>query len=141
MNSLVNLVDSGNLSLVFYSVLGTFSFVYLTKKLYFDGGTCHSKRRLDGKTAIITGANTGIGKETAIDFAKRGARVIIACRDPGRANKAAEDIRKESGNGNVVFELLDLSSLDSIRDFAKRINQNEERLDILVNNAGMYLKV
>lgn len=111
--------------------------IYLSKRFYFDGGRCKSKRRLDGKTAIVTGSNTGIGKETALDFAKRGARVILACRDARRANEAADEIRAKSGNGNVVVELVDLSSLDSVRQFAARINNNEERVDILVNNAGL----
>jgi len=51
---------------------------------YFNGGVCYSKELLDGKTVIITGANTGIGKETAIDLARRNARVIIACRNVER---------------------------------------------------------
>lgn len=115
------------------SVVG---FVALTKK-YFNGGSCTSKARLDGKTVIITGANTGIGKETALDLAKRGARVILACRDLNRALKSAEEIRKKTGNGNVFVEILDLASFDSIRSFSEKINKQEERIDILINNAGV----
>ena len=108
----------------------------LLNKFYFSGGVCKSKRRLDGKTVIITGANTGIGKETALDLAKRGARVILACRDLKRANDAAEDVRKLSGNGNVVVEKLDLASLESVRSFADKINKQEKEINILINNAG-----
>ena len=90
-----------------------------------------------GKTAIITGSNTGIGKETALDFAKRGARVILACRDEEKATKAAKDIIAETGSDKVVVRVLDLSSFESVRAFAKLINETEERLDILVNNAGL----
>ena len=90
-----------------------------------------------GKTAIVTGSNTGIGKETALDFAKRGARVILACRDEEKATKAAKDIIAKTGSDKVLVRILDLSSFESVRAFAKVINETEERLDILVNNAGL----
>ena len=89
-----------------------------------------------GKTAIVTGANTGIGKETALDFAQRGARVILACRDEEKAKDAARDIVTETGSNQVVVRIVDLASFESVRAFAKLINETEERLDILVNNAG-----
>lgn len=136
MNSITEILRDREYQIggLFCSVL----FVYLSKRLYFDGGRCKSGRRLDGKTAIITGSNTGIGKETALELARRGARVILACRDAGRANQAAQQIRAESGNGNVVVEIVDLASFESIRNFADRINKNNERIDILVNNGGRY---
>jgi len=90
-----------------------------------------------GKTTIVTGANTGIGKETALDFAERGARVILACRDEEKAKDAARDIVAETGSDKVVVRILDLGSFESVRAFAKLINETEERLDILVNNAGL----
>ena len=85
----------------------------------------------------MTGANTGIGKETALDFAKRGAKVILACRDEQRATDAAKDIIAETGSDKVLVRIMDLSSFESVRAFAKLINETEERLDILVNNAGL----
>ena len=85
----------------------------------------------------MTGANTGIGKETALDFAKRGARVILACRDEQRAMNAARDIIAETGSDKIVVRIVDLASFESVRAFAKLINETEERLDILVNNAGI----
>ncbi|CAK6951065.1 retinol dehydrogenase 12-like [Scomber scombrus] len=106
-------------------------------KRWVAGGVCHSKARLDGKTVLITGGNTGIGKETAVDLAKRGARVILACRDMDRANKAAEEVRKKSQNDNVIVKKLDLASLQSVRQLAKEILASEERLDVLINNAGV----
>ncbi|XP_041853723.1 retinol dehydrogenase 13-like [Melanotaenia boesemani] len=106
-------------------------------KTWFAGGVCRSKARLDGKTVLITGANTGIGKETAVDLAKRGARVILACRDMDRANEAAKDVRKRSGNYNVIVKKLDLASLESVRQLAKDVLASEERLDVLINNAGI----
>ena len=105
-------------------------------KRYFGGGVCTSAARLEGKTVIITGSNTGIGKETAIDLAKRGARILLACRDTNKANEAAKEIREKSGNGNVVVKKLDLASFASIKAFADEVNAEEERIDILINNAG-----
>ncbi|CAH1263546.1 RDH12 [Branchiostoma lanceolatum] len=120
------------------SAVGTGVAFYAARK-YFGGGVCYSKARLDGKTAIVTGSNTGLGKETARDLARRGARVILACRDVTKAEAAAEDIRKTTGNGNVVVLKLDLSSLASVREFAAGINEREDRLDILINNAGIMM--
>ncbi|XP_076024009.1 dehydrogenase/reductase SDR family member 13-like [Genypterus blacodes] len=98
---------------------------------------CCSAVRLKGKTVIVTGGNTGIGKATALDLACRGARVILACRNKEKAEAAAFDIRTESGNNEVVFMHLDLSSLKSVRHFAETFLNSEPRLDILINNAGV----
>ncbi|XP_072038811.1 retinol dehydrogenase 12-like [Amphiura filiformis] len=103
---------------------------------FIAGGRCYSQARLDGKTVIITGSNTGIGKETARELAKRGAKVILACRNVSKAQAAADDIRRSTSNDKVVVCQLDLSSLASIRNFAERVTNEEERLDVLVNNAG-----
>lgn len=100
-------------------------------------GKCHSKRRLDGKTVLVTGANRGIGYETALNLAKRGARVIITSEDEEDLPRARDKIVYESGNKNVVVKFLDLRSFEIIRNFAKDILNTEERLDILVNNAGI----
>ena len=105
---------------------------------YIAGCVCTSKARLDGKTAIITGSNTGIGKETALDLVRRGARVIMACRNLGKADAALKEIVEKSGNDNIVVKHLDLASLKSVREFADDINRNEDRLDILINNAGIF---
>ncbi|XP_051537412.1 retinol dehydrogenase 12 isoform X1 [Myxocyprinus asiaticus] len=91
---------------------------------------------LKGKTAIVTGANTGIGKFIALDFARRGARVILACRSKARGTAALHEIRERSGNQNVHLRLLDTSSLASVRQFAAQILEEEKELHILVNNAG-----
>ncbi|XP_044196412.1 retinol dehydrogenase 12 [Thunnus albacares] len=98
-----------------------------------------SEDRLDGKTVIITGANTGIGKETARDLAGRGARIIMACRDLERAEEARSDILEDTGNENVVIRKLDLSDTRSIRAFAEIINKEEKQVNILINNAGIMM--
>jgi NAD(P)-dependent dehydrogenase (short-subunit alcohol dehydrogenase family) len=119
-------------SILFVTIAG-----FLANKLYFSGTKCRSRKRLDGKVAIITGANTGIGYETALDFARRGARVILACRDLSKASKAADLIISETGNRKVEVEKLDLADLDSVRSFANSMNKNLARLDLLINNAGV----
>ena len=102
--------------------------IMLLTKRYFNGGVCYSNERLDGKTVIITGANTGLGKETAIDLAKRNAEVTIACRNAERGKKAERDIRSLSKNENVHFKLLDLASFASIRKFCSEVLAEEPRL-------------
>ncbi|XP_014251574.1 retinol dehydrogenase 11-like [Cimex lectularius] len=107
---------------------------------WFTNGKCTSKVRLDGKTAIITGANTGIGKETALDLATRGATVIMACRNIDKAKEAAEEIKK-CGNEKVIIEKLDLSSLQSVRDFCTRVQKNHQNIHLLINNAGVMAQL
>lgn len=72
---------------------------------------------MDGKVVLITGANTGIGKETAVDLAKRGAKVYLACRDMKKADDARLEIIAKTGNQNIFTKKLDLTSFDSIREF------------------------
>ncbi|XP_007573480.1 PREDICTED: dehydrogenase/reductase SDR family member 13-like isoform X2 [Poecilia mexicana] len=103
----------------------------------FKGTRCLSPAWLKGKTVVVTGSNTGIGKSTALELAKRGARVILACRNKEKAEAAVFDIRSESGNPQVVFMQLDLASLKSVRSFAETFLKTEPRLDILINNAGV----
>ncbi|XP_072051370.1 retinol dehydrogenase 12-like [Amphiura filiformis] len=111
-------------------------------KYHVNGGlyrrNCkHIQVKLHGKTAIITGANSGIGKETAIDLARRGARVIIACRNPVKAEEAVKEIQRRSGSSNVIYRHLDLSDQGSVRRFAEEFLKEEPRLDYLINNGGI----
>ena len=97
-----------------------------------------STKRLHGKTVIVTGANSGIGKETVLDLAGRGVLVIMACRNLKEAGKAMKEIVEKTGNKNIVAKHLDLSSLKSVQSFAEDIKSNESRLDILIKNAGVF---
>lgn len=114
--------------------VGAYVLIYYN---FIRGPRCQNTRSLKGKTVVITGGNTGIGKATAIDLARRGARIILACRSKERSESAVYDIRKESGNQQVIFMKLDLGSLASVRSFAETFLKSEPRLDILINNAGI----
>ncbi|KAK4300377.1 hypothetical protein Pmani_027420 [Petrolisthes manimaculis] len=100
-------------------------------------GRCTSTRSLQGLTAIITGASSGIGKVTARDLAGRGARVILACRNKVKAKEVADEIIKVTDNQEVVVRQLDTSDLQSVRLFAREVLQTETNIHILVNNAGI----
>ena len=93
-----------------------------------------------GRTAVITGGNSGIGFEAARVLAARGARVILACRDLGRARDAAARIGTAApGGGDVGVVRLDLASLDSVREAAGELRSRCDRIDLLVNNAGVMM--
>lgn len=92
---------------------------------------------LAGRTVVVTGANSGLGYEASLAFARKGARVVMACRDPGRADTAREAALRAVPGGSVDTMPLDLASLASVRDFAKSFLQRERVLDVLVNNAGV----
>lgn len=122
---------------VSFLVMAVIALLIIGVKVYFAGGSCSSPAKLKGKTVIVTGANSGIGREAALSFAGRGAKVILACRSYGKGLKAMKYIRDLSENKLVEFRKLDLSSFNSIREFAEEFNKEEDRLDILVNNAGV----
>lgn len=92
-----------------------------------------------GKTCLITGANSGIGKVTARAIAEMGARVTIVCRNRERGEPALEEIRRESGNHSVELMICDFSSQSQIRRLAEEFKSKHDRLDILVNNAGLMM--
>ncbi len=94
---------------------------------------------LSGKTAIVTGSNTGLGFETALDLYQKGAKVYVACRNEEKGLDAIERMKAISDGGELVYGRLDLASLSSVKDFAKKIIATESRLDLLVNNAGVMI--
>ncbi|KAI5105685.1 retinol dehydrogenase 13 [Silurus meridionalis] len=119
------------------SIFGTVFGCAVLLKNHVTGGSCPSKARIPGKTVVITGANTGIGKETARELARRGGRIIMGCRDMGKCEEAAREIRGSTLNPHVYARHVDLASIKSVRRFAEEINREEDRVDILINNAGV----
>lgn len=97
------------------------------------------KMNLSGKTIIVTGSNTGIGYETALDLYQRGAKVIVACRNEEKALSAIERIKGQGGTGELLYGHLDLASLSSVKNFSDKVLETESRLDLLVNNAGIMI--
>ncbi|XP_064602020.1 retinol dehydrogenase 13-like [Liolophura sinensis] len=109
-------------------------------RAYFRGAQCYSATKLTGKTAIVTGASSGIGEQIALDFAQRGARVILACKNEEAAKETVEYIKRKSKKKHDVVVLpLDLSSFKSIRKFVETFKTMENKLHILVNNAGTMM--
>ncbi len=94
---------------------------------------------MNGKVCLVTGGNSGIGKETGVGLAKLGANVLIVCRDKTRGEAALSEIRTESGNQNVDLTLADLSSMRSVRQLAEDFKRKYQKLHVLVNNAGVVL--
>jgi len=92
---------------------------------------------LSGKVAVVTGSNSGIGKQTALGLAELGATVVMTARDAQRGGDALEEVRLRSGSDTVELADLDLASLSSVRAFAASHLERHDRLDILVNNAGL----
>jgi NAD(P)-dependent dehydrogenase (short-subunit alcohol dehydrogenase family) len=90
-----------------------------------------------GRTAVVTGANSGLGLVAARELARAGANVVLACRDTAKAEDAARSIGVEVADAAVAVEALDLASLDSVRSFAERISADRPGVDLLINNAGV----
>ena len=93
-----------------------------------------------GRVAIVTGANSGLGFDTAAVLADKGAHVVLAVRNLDKGNEAAERIKSKNPNAVVSLQELDLTSLDSVRKAADELRANNPRIDLLINNAGvMYV--
>src|SRR5580693_3020073 len=90
-----------------------------------------------GRVAVITGANTGLGYETALALAGHGARVVLAVRNLDKGKDAAAQITAQSPDAEVALQELDLTSLESIRAAAEQLRSEHDRIDLLINNAGV----
>lgn len=95
--------------------------------------------RIDGSVVVVTGSNSGIGKETVYQLSKRGASVIMACRDIQKGQQAERDILTRNPNAALQVMQLDLSSLKSVNQFANEVCKRHPRVDILINNAGVMM--
>jgi NAD(P)-dependent dehydrogenase (short-subunit alcohol dehydrogenase family) len=89
------------------------------------------------RTAVVTGANSGLGLITARELARAGAHVVLACRNLEKGESALADVKSEVPSADVELAALDLSSLESVRSFAEAFKRDHEALDLLVNNAGV----
>ncbi|XP_024937925.1 retinol dehydrogenase 13 isoform X2 [Cephus cinctus] len=129
-------IKTGKLALLVSAAGTVVGGVYLIKA-YVGGTLYEGTQKLTDKVVIITGANTGIGKETALNFAKREAKVIMACRDMHKCEKTRRQIVLETKNRYVYCRKCDLASYASIRTFVDQFKKEQSKLDILVNNAGV----
>ncbi|MDG1556844.1 MAG: SDR family NAD(P)-dependent oxidoreductase, partial [Candidatus Poseidoniaceae archaeon] len=92
-----------------------------------------------GKTAIVTGSNTGIGYHMALALADKGALVVLACRNLDKAGKAQAKMIAASPDAQIQIEELDLANLASVDAFGKRMAEKHGCVDILINNAGVMI--
>src|SRR6202140_673573 len=92
---------------------------------------------LSGKVAMVTGANSGMGKEISLGLARLGATLVMVSRDRQRGESSRSEVVKQTGNGAVELLVADLSSQQSIRQLVKDFEAGHDRLDVLVNNDGM----
>lgn len=95
---------------------------------------------LSGKVCLVTGANSGIGRSTALALAKMNAIVVMVCRDRRRAEPVRDEIRAATGNQNIELMICDLSSQTDIRRFASEFINTHDRLEVLINNAGVVVR-
>nr|WP_322624052.1 oxidoreductase [uncultured Flavobacterium sp.] len=93
----------------------------------------------EGRIVIVTGANVGIGYETALTLYEKGAHVVLACRDIEKADQAAEKMKSTDSKGAVEVLQLDLSDLDNVKQAAEAFKAKYNRLDLLINNAGVMV--
>lgn len=121
------------------SVVGTFigGGTLIRNKIGGDPYDENLETKMTGKTVIVTGANSGIGYETAREMARRGGHVIMACRDMEDCEKARSTIRQRIPNKMVECRELDLASLESIKKFADGVLESEKHIEVLINNAGI----
>ena len=93
---------------------------------------------MDRKICLITGANSGIGKEAAVLIAKQDYKVIIACRNLEKGKKALSDIKQRSGNDSVELKIVDMSLQESIKNLSADLHNEYKRIDVIIHNAAIF---
>lgn len=131
---------------VILDIKSTISAIWATLEMFFITpilppklSTSVESLDIQGKRILVTGSNAGIGKETARYFAAHGAEVFLLCRNEATALVARDELRRGTGNPKIFVEVVDMSSLESVRGFLNRWTERspESRMiDILMNNAG-----
>uniref|UniRef100_A0A6P4FQB5 Retinol dehydrogenase 11 isoform X1 n=1 Tax=Drosophila rhopaloa TaxID=1041015 RepID=A0A6P4FQB5_DRORH len=135
MDIIINFLQKIAPILLAHGIVGIIAFCV---RLYMQGEKFRKQTDETGKVVIVTGGNTGLGKETVIELARRGATVYMACRNIEKGDRARKEIVKETGNPNVFSRECDLSSLDSIRKFVEDFKKEQRELHVLINNAGVF---
>lgn len=120
-------------------LIGLITIIITLIKIYqkFSCGICKSSAHMVNKVVIVTGANGSIGFETAKDLAERGAKVILACRNEKRGKAARDKIINTTGNKEVIYRHLDLSSFKSIKQFVEETLKSEKEVNVIINNAAI----
>jgi Dehydrogenases with different specificities (related to short-chain alcohol dehydrogenases) len=106
-------------------------------KKYFNGGVCKITKDLTDKVIVITGASSGLGRETAKILASMKGKIVLACRNEEKTMPIIRQMQEESSNKHIYFMKLDLEDLESIRNFAETFKKKFDKIDILINNAGL----
>lgn len=111
--------------------------IFLIRNFIRTTEFCDADARFDGKTIVVTGGSSGMGRTLSVELARRGARVIVACRTKARRDSTAFFLRSKTGSFNVRTMFMDLTSLDSVYDFCQELVDTEDKIDAIVNNAGI----
>ena len=103
----------------------------------YDGPVFKENVDMSGKVVVITGANSGLGKESAVALAKLGAEVILLCRDPKKTEAAIKEIKERSNSEKVRSYYLDLGDLNTVSKCSEQLHKDLSKIDVLLNNAGL----
>ncbi|XP_028967019.1 retinol dehydrogenase 12-like [Galendromus occidentalis] len=126
------------ISIVIFFISACFGAIAVGLYVYckFTMGKCGNSIGLSNKTILITGGNSGVGLEAVREFARRGARLILACRDVKKAREAIRDIQQQTGNIDIEVHEVDISSLASVEELVRQLTLSLKKIDVLCLHAG-----